>query len=79
VSAFADHLPVRAVLKDLIFDSGPPELPTDPAVFSFLARLVVGPADGPGEESFDLTVCSPEWLSARSKETGIYTPGITSS
>jgi hypothetical protein len=26
------------------------------------ADRAVGPADGRGEESFDLTVCSPEWL-----------------
>jgi hypothetical protein len=24
--------------------------------------MIVGPRDMPGEESFDITVCSPEWL-----------------
>ena len=31
---------------------------------------MVGPADGPGEESFYVTVCSPEWLAARSAAEG---------
>lgn len=38
--------------------------------FAFLARLYVGPSDGPGEESFDVQVCSPEWLAARCAEQG---------
>ena len=29
------------------------------------------PTDGPGEESFDLTVCSPEWLAVRCRQQGI--------
>jgi hypothetical protein len=33
--------------------------------FAFGVQLLVGPADGPGEESFELTVCSPEWLAVR--------------
>jgi hypothetical protein len=27
-------------------------------------------ADGPGEESFNVTVCTPEWLSAACREAG---------
>ncbi|MFG1906097.1 Imm8 family immunity protein [Kribbella sp. NPDC048928] len=30
----------------------------------------VGPVDGPGEESFDLTVCTPSWLSRKIRESG---------
>jgi hypothetical protein len=40
-------------------------LPGDPAAFVFGVQLLAGPADGPGEESFQLTVCSPEWLAQR--------------
>jgi hypothetical protein len=52
---------VRAVLRNLIFSPDPRTLPGDPAGFAFGVQLLVGPADGPGEESFELTVCSPEW------------------
>jgi hypothetical protein len=34
-------------------------------------RLLAGPDDGPGEESFDLTVCSPAWLAERTRRDGI--------
>lgn len=33
--------------------------------------MTVGPADDPGEESFDITVCSPEWL-ARAADGSFY-------
>lgn len=29
---------------------------------AFLLRMLVGPADGPGEESFDVLVCTAAWL-----------------
>lgn len=29
---------------------------------------MVGPQDASGEESFDLTVCSPEWLAERCRD-----------
>jgi hypothetical protein len=34
-------------------------------------RLLAGPADGPGEESFDLVVCSAGWLGAKAREQGV--------
>ena len=43
-------------------------VPSSPA-FSLLVQLLVGPSDGPGEESFDVVVCSPEWLAERGKPT----------
>ena|SRR5437588_6332133 len=43
-------------------------VPTSPA-FSLLVQVLVGPSDGPGEESFDTVVCSPEWLAERGKPT----------
>jgi Immunity protein 8 len=36
--------------------------PADPADAGFLLQLIVGPSGGPGEESFDVTVCTPAWL-----------------
>jgi hypothetical protein len=53
---------MRAVLRDLTLSPDPRTLPDDPASFVFGVQPMVGPADGPGKESFDLTVCSPEWL-----------------
>jgi hypothetical protein len=63
---------MRATLKSLSLDPEPATLPEDPAEFSLRARMIVGPADGPGEESFDITVCTPEWLSQTCREAGFY-------
>jgi len=30
--------------------------------FGFVLRALVGPSGHPGEESFDITVCTPKWL-----------------
>ena len=53
------------MLRNLILSPGPRTLPGDPAGFVSGVQLLAGPADGPGEESFELTVCSPEWLAVR--------------
>jgi hypothetical protein len=62
---------MRAVLKSLDLEPDPVTLPGDPAEFALHARMIVGPADGPGEESFDVTVCTPGWLS-RAADGGFY-------
>lgn len=36
--------------------------PDDESCFGISVRLMIGPDDDPGAESFDLLVCSPEWL-----------------
>ena len=61
---------MRAVLKSLSLDPDPSTLPADPSEFVLLARMIVGPAGAPGEESFDVTVCSPEWLAETCREVG---------
>lgn len=38
--------------------------PANPADDGVWLRLLVGPADGPGEESLDILVCTPLWLRA---------------
>jgi hypothetical protein len=66
---------MRAELKSLDLEPDPSTLPDDPAEFSMLARMIVGPPDGPGEESFDVTVCTPEWLAQACRRVGgIYSP-----
>lgn len=34
-------------------------------------RLLAGPLDGPGEESFDFTVCSAAWLAELVRRDGV--------
>ena len=66
---------MRAVLKSLDLAPDPSTLPADPEGFSLLARMIVGPPDTAGEESFDVTVCTPEWLAkACSQAGGIFNP-----
>lgn len=36
--------------------------PSDPEQVGMLVQMMVGPEDGPGEESFDVVVCTPGWL-----------------
>jgi hypothetical protein len=63
--------PMRGAIRHIICDPDPQSLPDSPMDFFFNVRLMVGPVDGPGEESFDLSVCSPEWLGRRSHSEGI--------
>lgn len=44
--------------------------PSDPSVDGQWVRMIVGPAIGPGEESFDVLICTPRWL-----ETHVQTEG----
>lgn len=43
---------------------------TSPDDDGLLLTLYVGPADGPGEESFDLLVCTPLWMRRRVEDRG---------
>ena len=66
---------MHAVLKSLDLEPDPSNLPGDPAAFSLLARMIVGLPDTLGEESFDITVCTPEWLAMTCRQVGgIYNP-----
>lgn len=56
---------MRAAIRSIDLDPDPRQLPADPAEFLLLARRYVVPSDGPGEESFDVEVCTPEWLAQR--------------
>ncbi|MGV8972817.1 MAG: immunity 8 family protein [Rhodoglobus sp.] len=41
-------------------------------VFSVPIRVQIGPAGAPGEESFDLTVCSVRWLAQQVEHTPVF-------
>lgn len=57
-------------MKSLDFHPRPESLSADPAKFAFTARMIVGPPDPPGEESFDVWVCTPEWLAVECQRQG---------
>ncbi|WZO43478.1 immunity 8 family protein [Microbacterium sp. LWO13-1.2] len=42
----------------------------DPSDDGQWIRLLIGPDIGPGEESFDILVCTPRWLARRVEESG---------
>ncbi len=45
--------------------------PAQPDNFCFLFRAMVGPTEREGEESFDIQVCTPQWLLSNMKEKDI--------
>lgn len=45
-------------------------VPSDPRDVAVLIQIMAGPADGPGEESFDGVVCTPHWLDRWVQENG---------
>jgi hypothetical protein len=45
-------------------------VPQDPRKFSVLVRVMVGPRGGEGEESFDINVCSLQWLEEHVEREG---------
>ena len=49
-------------IYSLEIDDLPNYIPSDPEAFSFQLRLIAGPESEPGEESFDIQVCTPKWL-----------------
>lgn len=56
---------MRPVIRSL-YGPDVPDLtifePDDPTTFGFLLTIVAGPDEGPGEEKFDVVVCSPKWF-----------------
>ncbi len=61
---------MRPTLKSLDLDPDPSKLSSDPADFVLIARMMVGPLDALGEESFDVTVCTAEWLAGECRRVG---------
>jgi hypothetical protein len=44
--------------------------PEDTECFELLVRVMVGPQPGEGEESFDISVCTPTWLARECERFG---------
>jgi hypothetical protein len=65
---------MRAAIRS-IFSSDVENLddfrPSD-SVFAVPIRLLIGPVGQPGEESFDLTVCSVAWLDERVEQVPVF-------
>lgn len=63
---------MRAVIKDM----HSPDIDItseqvgDSTDFGLLLQLKIGPLDAPGEESFDVIVCTPAWISRQVEEQG---------
>ncbi len=45
-------------------------VPHDTQRFCVLVRVMVGPRGGEGEESFDINVCTPQWLEEQVEREG---------
>lgn len=45
-------------------------VPGDVSDVGMLVQVMAGPADGPGEESFDVVVCTPKWIARQLRERG---------
>jgi hypothetical protein len=45
-------------------------VPDDREDVGLLVQMLVGPAEKPGEESFDVVVCTPRWLDRWVREDG---------
>ena len=45
--------------------------PADPQDFAFLLQVMVGPEGAEGEESFDIQVCTPQWLARTHEPTEV--------
>lgn len=46
--------------------------PKDKSHFSISLRLILGPKGEEGEESFDITVCSPSWISKNLGDNDVF-------
>src|SRR5436305_676692 len=46
-------------------------IPADPASFAVLIQAFFGPDSAEGEESFDILVCSPDWLASELRKKNL--------
>lgn len=46
--------------------------PENPENFCFLFRAMVGPCDEEGSESFDIQICTPQWLLCKLNKRDVF-------
>lgn len=65
---------MKAIIKDIYSTDLDVEtyLPADPFDDGQWLRLIVGPEDGAGEESFDVLVCTTRWLARQIERDGLH-------
>jgi len=59
---------IKAVLRDLHSPDASDlksYVPDEPTCFSILLQVFVGSDDSPGQDSFDVVVCTPTWLAKK--------------
>jgi len=65
---------MQAVLKGLFSDDIADlekYVPPEDDKFGFILRAMVGPMNGEGEESFDIGICTPKWLTEKHRTSEI--------
>ena len=61
---------MHAVIRSISWDDHADRTSSESAEYSWSVRVIAGPSTGPGDESFDLTVCTPEWVAHRTRQVG---------
>ena|SRR5436190_20648510 len=61
---------MRAIVRRFHSPDLRPATKVDVEDFAILMQMMVGPKDAEGEESFDVLVCSPQWVARRVREAG---------
>ena len=64
---------IRPVLKKLHSPDVDLEIyePTNPRCFCLLIQAMFGPENSSGEESFDMLICTPDWLNGELRRQSI--------
>jgi hypothetical protein len=48
--------------------------PQNPSNFETVVRMMIGPEGEQGEESFDISICTPDWLRDQCEQSGFFFP-----
>jgi len=62
---------MKAAIRSFVSPDADLDGELDPALDSLFFQFLAGPAGEEGEESFDITVCTPGWLAEQTRTSGI--------